>query len=436
MVFRFFSCISRLFIYIFFIFFLSFNSLKSHELSNDGSIENGKSLFKNNCSSCHSFHRKLTGPKLQDISKKYSEEWLIKWIYNSSLMIQNGDLDAIKIYKEYNELLMPSFTYLSNQEIKNIIKYIDHESNNKIIIDKLSNNVEKKENYYIDLLLILLIAILLFIFLILYKIRNRLSLILFKSSQSSHKNNLILTLYNFTKIFIYNKKALLIMLLFSSLYLLIFVCNTIWNIGIDQYYQPQQPINFSHKTHVGINNIDCRYCHNEAWKGKNANLPSLNICMNCHNVVDGENIKSDKSKKEIEKLHKMVGFDSLNQVYTKNDNFNIEWIKIHNLPDFAYFNHAQHVVLGEKSIKKLYGLKSNEPVCYACHGNVSTMNEMYQAKKLTMSWCIECHKQAEILNFDNNEYYKNLINIHKNIINMNNVKVADIGGLECSSCHY
>ncbi len=403
----------------------------------DDIISNGKILFKSHCSVCHDINKNLIGPKLKNIDNKYSKEWLIKWIYDSSSMIQNGDEDAIKIYKEYKESVMPSFTYLSNNEITNILSYIKYESeyNNNNIINNTDINNKNIINNNILIILFLLIIILFIIYILLNKVVNVLIKILKYKKEISYIDCIFK--YFIKKIGIFFKKKIFIVFTCILLFIIFIVIglNTIWNIGIDQYYQPEQPIKFSHKIHSGINKIDCRYCHNEAWKGKYANIPSLNICMNCHSVIDGEKSNSQFMKTEIEKLYKILDFDPITQTYGNNTT-SIEWIKIHNLPDFAYFNHSQHVNLGSEAIKKLYGLKSDEAVCYACHGKIDSMNEVYQAEKLTMGWCIECHKKAKIDNIQEKKYYESLLDIHQNITNIDNITVATIGGLECSSCHY
>src|SRR5690606_1202266 len=168
-----------------------------------------------------------------------------------------------------------------------------------------------------------------------------------------------------------------------------------WNTGVHTGYQPTQPIKFSHELHAGINQIDCQYCHSSAFKSKNSTIPALNVCMNCHKNVQART-EDGLISPEIQKIYNALGYNPDTQTYDKEKEKPIEWVRVHNLPDFAYFNHSQHVVVGEEAIRKEKGLKPEEPVCFACHGPVDTMEEIYQYSPLTMKWCVNCHKETEL----------------------------------------
>ncbi len=185
------------------------------------------------------------------------------------------------------------------------------------------------------------------------------------------------------------------------------VINGLFSIGVQQGYAPKQPIAFSHKIHAGQYEIDCKYCHTGVMKGKSANIPSPNICMNCHNQIKQGTITGEG---EIAKLVKAY-----------ETNTPIEWVRIHNLPDLAYFNHAQHVNVG--------GVE-----CQTCHGPVETMDVVRQHSLLTMGWCIDCHRKTDV-NAKGNKYYDDLVELH-NVSSKEAMKVEDIGGLECAKCHY
>ena len=174
-------------------------------------------------------------------------------------------------------------------------------------------------------------------------------------------------------------------------------------IGVQQGYAPDQPIPFSHKLHAGEYEIDCKYCHTGALRGKNAGIPSSNICMNCHNTIKN-------TSPEIQKIYKAIETDTP-----------IQWVRVHNLPDLAYFNHSQHVVVA--------GLE-----CQTCHGEIQEMEVVQQLSKLTMGWCIDCHRKTDVKT-KGNAYYDNLVQLHKES-SKEPLKVEDIGGLECSKCHY
>lgn len=127
-------------------------------------------------------------------------------------------------------------------------------------------------------------------------------------------------------------------------------------------YQPEQPIKYSHKLHAGQLAIDCRYCHYTVDKAAAAAIPPTEVCMNCHRFV-----KTDSP--EIQKIAKSY-----------EENKPIEWVKVHMLPDYVYFNHNRHVNSGVS--------------CVSCHGRVDQMEVVYQAKSLSMGWCLDCHRNV------------------------------------------
>jgi hypothetical protein len=185
------------------------------------------------------------------------------------------------------------------------------------------------------------------------------------------------------------------------------VIGALFSIGVQKGYAPVQPIAFSHKIHAGQYEIDCKYCHTGVMKGKSATIPSVNVCWNCHNQIREGTLTGTG---EIAKIVKAM-----------ETNTPIEWVRIHNLPDLAYFNHAQHVNVGGQE-------------CQTCHGPVETMDVVRQHSLLTMGWCIDCHRKTDV-NAKGNKYYDNLVELHTKS-KSGNMKVEDIGGLECSKCHY
>ncbi len=192
-----------------------------------------------------------------------------------------------------------------------------------------------------------------------------------------------------------------------------------FTIGVQQGYQPTQPIAFSHALHAGNYEIDCQYCHTGVRKAKSANIPSLNICMNCHSGI--QNVGGEPGiSPEIAKIYKAIDYNPETAEYGDNPQ-PIEWVRIHNLPDLAYFNHAQHVQVG--------GLD-----CETCHGPIEEMEVVYQYSTLTMGWCINCHRETEV-NSKGNDYYNKLVKLHEEK-SKEPMTVEDIGGLECAKCHY
>jgi len=222
--------------------------------------------------------------------------------------------------------------------------------------------------------------------------------------------------------------ATAILLLLASTY---FLYGYLMQIGVDQNYEPIQPIHYSHKIHAGDNGIDCKYCHSSARVSKNAGIPSLNVCMNCHKNIS--EFKGDKDSvyvaphdkafysEEIQKLYDAVGWDKTAGKYTGKTK-PVKWVRIHNLPDFAYFNHSQHVTVG--------GVE-----CQKCHGPVETYEVMKQFAPLTMGWCINCHRETGVKT-ENNEYYKKIHAQLSKKLGKEKLTVADMGGLECGKCHY
>ncbi len=128
-------------------------------------------------------------------------------------------------------------------------------------------------------------------------------------------------------------------------------------------YKPEQPINYSHKLHAGDMKIDCRYCHTGVSKGRHALVPSTNICMNCHSLAR-------KNKSQI---------ITLTTNYENNKPIN--WIRIHKVPEYAYFNHSVHV--------------NNNLDCESCHGNIRNMDVVTQMRNMNMTGCLECHRNAK-----------------------------------------
>jgi len=202
-------------------------------------------------------------------------------------------------------------------------------------------------------------------------------------------------------------------------------------LGRSKDYQPEQPIYYSHKVHAGVNQINCLYCHGGAQEGKHANIPSVNVCMNCHMAINeykGEPLYTADGKEvngtnEIKKLYEYAGFTP-GQPWDPSKAKPIEWIKIHNLPDHVYFNHAQHV-------------KAGQVACQTCHGEIQNMGEVKQFSDLSMGWCINCHRETKV-QFKDNGFYSIYEKFHEDMKNgkMDSVTVEMIGGTECQKCHY
>ncbi|MBI3682661.1 MAG: cytochrome c3 family protein [Acidobacteria bacterium] len=165
--------------------------------------------------------------------------------------------------------------------------------------------------------------------------------------------------------------------------------------GIHQGYAPVQPIAYSHRLHAGELQVACLYCHSAAERSRHAGIPAASICMNCHKQVTAsfgavrqEEELAEKAKRkprpvvspELGKLYAALG---LNQTLDRDPSLPqkpISWVRVHNLPDFVYFDHRAHVAAGV--------------ACQTCHGPVETMERMRQHASLAMGWCVNCHREA------------------------------------------
>ena len=385
---------------------------------------NGESLFKSNCTSCHSVgENKVVGPGLKNVHQRRSEEWLISWIKNSQAMVKAGDPDAVKIFEEYNKTAMPAFG-MKDDEVKAILAYITAESEKAPAAPAGGTTAAAgaaegdTQSSNTPLILILTILLLVGLYIILNKIKKGLEAVARK--RDGEPEPVVLRGKEGTKHWIRsNKKLIALLLVVGITWGSVKGWNALAEIGVHQGYSPDQPIKFSHKLHVGQNKIDCRYCHSGAEKSKNAGIPSSNVCMNCHKYVQEGPLYG---KEEISKIYKAIGWDPSKGQYTGQQQ-PVEWVRIHNLPDLAYFNHSQHVNVGQVA-------------CETCHGPVGEMEEMYQFSPLTMGWCINCHRTTEV-KMEGNAYYTKL---HEDLKKKHGpearMTVDKIGGLDCARCHY
>jgi len=395
----------------------------------DPEIVLGKKLFNANCAACHKVNKKAVGPALKGASAKYEKEWLYSWIKNSSALIKSGDDQAVAIWEEYNKSAMTAFPQLSTSDIDNIIAYTDYIPPAPAVVANVSApNSNSSTSIANELILGALTFIFLLLIFMLILVRRTLLRIAIATGvditpPSKPKRTPI------WKAFVQNQFIVfvtVILLLLSSAY---YAYGFLMQIGVDQGYMPVQPIHYSHKIHAGANQIECKYCHSSARVSKHSGIPSLNVCMNCHQNIAEYNGEEDLEKgytkefytKEIKKLYAAVGWDEENQVYTGNTE-PVKWVRIHNLPDFVYFNHAQHVMVGEVK-------------CQTCHGPVEEMEIMYQYSPLTMGWCINCHRKTNV-KVEDNEYYTKIHEELSKKYGVEKLTVAQMGGLECGKCHY
>lgn len=442
------------------------------------SVEEGKTLFTANCAACHNKNMKdkLTGPALGGTEERwaaYPRTDLYKWIRASQSMIDAGHPRATELWNQWKPTAMNNFPGLTDDQIESLLLYINDvytkapAAGTAAVPGSTTGGPAKSDNMWLFAGLALILGFLAFA--LMRIVDNLANITRVQAGEQPVKKTMAQTL---------TSKGFVAFLVFSVV--LIFGYKTVDNatrMGRTQDYMPDQPINFSHKIHAGVNKIDCQYCHDSARRSKHSSIPGTNTCMNCHSAVKKGTISGTS---EITKIFASIGYDPITGKYIDNyDNWSdkeiedlykkwiaqeyvadkglpsmddagrilvdeqwdgivkalkndsngkiqgpIEWVRIHNLADHAYFNHAQHVSVGKIE-------------CQQCHGKVEEMEVLYQHSTLGMGWCINCHRETEV-KFADNEYYKQYERYHKELKSGERTKVtvADVGGLECQKCHY
>lgn len=447
-------------------------------------IDEGKNLFKINCASCHAkdMKSKLTGPALGGVEERwadYPREDLYAWVRNSQALISTGHPRANELWDEWKSV-MNNFPNLTDDQIENILAYIDDTytavPDAAVAGDPGALGVKAEESNN-TLLFTVLFLILGLLALVLTRIISNLNyLAQSKEGNAPATRQTLVDTLTSNGVIGFAIFALILLGGYTTV-------NNAIGINRMQGYQPEQPIKFSHATHAGLQKIDCQYCHDGARRSKHSVIPAANTCMNCHKAVK---IGSTYGTSEITKIYASTGYDpntdkyidnyetmseeDISKIYKKwivnsfvQDEANktkfsalkisdaavkeadkqwdaivgsltngqkktvqgpIEWIRIHNLPDHVYFNHAQHVTVGKVE-------------CQNCHGKVEEMEVVGQYSPLSMGWCINCHRQTEV-KFADNPYYDSYEKYHQEIKDgvREKVTVEDIGGLECQKCHY
>lgn len=389
----------------------------------------GEALFKANCAACHKLYKKATGPALFGVGDKYEKEWLYPWIKNSQEMVKAGDARAVAIYEEYNGSVMTAFPQLTDADIDNIIAYTYTEKKAAPVSDVATTVApgEGSDSVSNNIILAALSLVFLLLIVMLFLVNKTLRRIAEANGVEYEQDEKRTPIW---KAFIQNQFLVFVCAIFLLLSGAYFAYGWMSQVGVDQGYAPVQPIHYSHRIHAGENQIDCNYCHSSARKSKHSGIPSLNVCMNCHKsigevaeVTQQEGIKEFgvDYNAEIKKLYQAVGWNEETQAYT-GETKPVEWIRIHNLPDFAYFNHSQHVTVA--------GVE-----CQTCHGPVEEMEILYQYSPLTMGWCINCHRETNI-KVEDNAYYEKIHEELSKKYGVEKLTAAQMGGLECGKCHY
>jgi len=399
---------------IFSLFFLNLQNARAAD---------GKTLFKQNCATCHKpSDEKLTGPGLKGVLGRIpGGDWKYKWVHNSAAMIKSGDAYALKVFKENGDVQMTAQPQLTNEDIDAILKYADAGDVPVGQVKKVDDTLDKApvetglDPFWV---LLAVVAVLIVLTMVLRSTKRSLKNVL--NEKQGHAPEPDRSIWESFKYWCENNKRMV------AVIILFFVCvgvKTCWytvkDIGVYQGYHPDQPIKFSHKIHAGDNGIQCVYCHSGAEKSKTAGVPSVNICMNCHKGI--KETANAGSKEEIAKIYAAAGFDPKTGTYSGIEK-PILWNKVHVLPDFVYFPHSQHVMVGKVE-------------CETCHGDVKKMTTVEQFSPLTMGWCINCHRTTEV-KMEGNKYYDDLHAKLKEKYKGQPITVANMGGLDCAKCHY
>ncbi|MFM2439027.1 MAG: hypothetical protein RLZ16_23 [Bacteroidota bacterium] len=405
---------------------LLFTTLSS-TIGNQLNAQDGKALFQQNCASCHAVNKKLTGPALAGVEERWSEKKnLYAWIKNSAAYLKTGDPYANKLYAEYNKVAMNNFPGLADADIDAILAYIKTvPAPGAAPAGGAATSGVPAEESDSTLVFGILTLILAFLALILLQVNSNLRKL------ADDKSGITAII----PVPFYRKKANI-----AFVAIICFIAGGYMttvgaiNLGRSKDYQPEQPIYYSHKVHAGVNQINCQYCHTGVYQGKQATLPSVNVCMNCHTAINEyngaplvkENGEVVDGTAEIKKLYEYAGYTP-GETWDASKAKPIEWVRIHNLPDHVYFNHAQHVNAGQVS-------------CQQCHGEIQNMGEVKQFADLSMGWCVNCHRETKV-QFKDNGFYSIYEKFHADlksgkIDSTKGITVEKVGGTECQKCHY
>ncbi len=458
--------------------FLSFSCTVSADIHEGGDVEKGKQLFNANCASCHKITDEvLAAPGLKGIDQRWKgkDALLIKWIQNPQAAAATGDPYVKGLVEKY----VGTFGWMANQavneeEIKHILSYVKAgdggggpvtpEADTCLTYEEMKAEASKGEENDGLIWIIIIGVILAIIGVSAANISRSLKNAMLESEGRDAEE--ATGYWSSAKAWMWKNKVFVsIAGLFVFCWAVVALYSSLNRIGVYEAYKPEQPIWFSHSSHVCKYEIDCQYCHSSAADSKHAGIPSVNVCMNCHKGVKQGPVTGEK---EIAKIYEAIGFDPKSGTYKENyEQKPIEWVKVHNLPDHVYFNHSQHVTVGGIDCKQCHG-----PVQTFSVGRQATIEEINAQEDvpglikltkptLTMGWCIECHNKAEV-DLASSGYYEEMHNRFKTTelgqrflreyLDENLAKsegtggavdslkavltVKQLGGWECGKCHY
>ncbi len=439
----------------------------------------GKKLWnENSCGACHNKNMvsDATGPALGGVEARWAAEprqHLIEWVQGSQKLIASGKSERAKaVFAQWNQSVMLPYPGLAAADVEHLLAYIqgtyDGTFGATAVVQGEGGLVADQEEADNTWLFVLLGVALLTLSLILARVTSNLSYMVKAAEGNAPATRR-------TLLDMLTSKGVVAFVIFALVVLGGYTTvNNAVSLGRQQDYQPEQPIKFSHATHSGIHKIECQYCHDGARRSKHSVIPAVNTCMNCHRAIK---YGSNYGTAEITKIYAAIGYDPVADAYIENyedlsnddlldkykgwiaDNYlqndgsldevenvvekqladikaaltgpdddkvagPVQWVRIHNMPDHVYFNHAQHVTVGKIE-------------CQSCHGPVEEMELVYQYSPLSMGWCINCHRQTEV-NFADNDYYQAYEQYHQEMQagDRKKVTVEEIGGLSCQRCHY
>lgn len=391
----------------------------------------GKKIFKANCAVCHSLGENSgTGPGLHGVSKRHSsKEWAIKWVKDPVGFAKINPEAATA--KNLMTSDMTAFgAVLTEEEIKAVVDFVWSEPGPEkkpgdALVSDTGEPVPVEKGINPVYLLIFCIVLLLIVINVLKSVKKNL-----QNAQNKETGQAPVPEYTFRQWCSHNKRTVAVILIFFFCWGSKAAWDGMFALGVYEGYKPSQPIKFSHKIHAGDNKIACEYCHSGVLKSKVAGVPSANICMNCHKGISSGPTTGEE---EIQKIYDAVGFDKATQTYSKTPR-PLVWNKVHVLPDFVFFSHQQHYVVGKQD-------------CANCHGDMTKQTVAQQMKPLTMGWCIDCHYKTEVPGLATNKQTNSSVNpyyeeMHKNLKEKYKGKtdsiltVEKMGGIECGKCHY
>ena len=411
--------------------------------------QDGEALFKSQCATCHQPHKDGTGPKLYQVRDKWEsggakEGSLYQWVKNWQVAAAN-DPYAMDV-SNWSPTAMTLFPDLTDDQIDAIFDYVDEQPlpGAGVTADTGAGATQvAKQDDSLGWIWYLLAVVFIFIILSVGGVRRQLKNLDAPEGEDPMTYGEEIKSWAFA-----NRKSVGFGVLVVVMAVIVTLFLGLYEIGVVTAYQPSQPIEFPHDVHAGVNGIDCKYCHNSVEKSKSAGIPTVNVCMNCHKQVQGDD---DREVAQISKIYKAAGFSPDGGGQYSGETENLVWNKVHALPDHVYFNHSQHVVVGGIDCKQCHGdmTKQKELPRVVPVEELNEVDGNIQLTKptLTMGWCIECHAEARVSGgpitnkggyYD--EIHKRLLendkSLYEKYLEDGKVTVKELGGWECAKCHY